>query len=635
MQSFGYETGPGHEGNSEHTGDGSALSKARQRYEQMQAGVFRQKLRRRGALVLNSYKHFGLAIALFPKRRVASSSKDWLEKAASDPDHDEYSVLSTGRTLDEEILGVKDAFEESKHLTERERFDAASDSSRFRERIGQISQHSAVFFAGTMFTGLAGYLFKVYVARMIGAEALGIYALGMTIIAFLGVFSGLGLTQAAVRFVPLYTATGRSRQLRGFLLRAMLWLLGANAALALAVVTVGPWLGEHVYHTSELKRYLPLFALIMVLGALTTYGGQILQGYKDVARRTVITNFIGTPVVMILTVGFLLLGWGLWGYIFAQVVSAVVVLGLLMLAVWKLTPLEVFQEKGPWAPLGSEVVAFGFAAFGISAMEFLLAQTDKILIGFYLNPKEVGIYALAMAVVAFVPIALQSVNQIFSPTIADLHSRGENELLERLFQTLTKWIFGFTVPLAIAVMVFAEPLMRVFGADFASGWPVLVIGTAGQLANCGTGSVGYLLMMSGNQNRLVKVQATMTALLVLLNVLFIPRWGIMGAVVVAALTNIGTNIWNLLEVRSSLGFSPFNRSYWQLLPAGIVTLSAELVLKRLGHVFEPGLVFIMVSVAVGYLIFSGILVATGLDADDRLIAGTTWSKVRESLQRAR
>ena len=124
-------------------------------------------------------------------------------------------------------------------------------------------------------------------------------------------------------------------------------LLGANLVMAVAVVTVGPWLGETVYHTRELTRYLPLFSLIMVLGALTTYGGQILQGYKDVSRRTVITNFIGTPLMMLLAVVFLVLGWGLWGDIFAQVVSPIVVLVLLGLSVWKLTPPEVYRQRGP------------------------------------------------------------------------------------------------------------------------------------------------------------------------------------------------------------------------------------------------------------------------------------------------
>jgi len=37
-----------------------------------------------------------------------------------------------------------------------------------------------VFLLGRLFTVTAGYLFKIYVARNLGAEALGIYTLGMT-----------------------------------------------------------------------------------------------------------------------------------------------------------------------------------------------------------------------------------------------------------------------------------------------------------------------------------------------------------------------------------------------------------------------------------------------------------------------
>src|SRR5579883_1922817 len=138
---------------------------------------------------------------------------------------------------------------------------AAQEAQKFRRQMGQISRHSAVFFAGTMFTAAAGYLFKVYLARVLGAEALGLYALGMTIIGFVGVFNGLGLPEAAVRFVAAYGATGR--------------------CAGLLVVLAGPWIADHFYHAPPLKAYLGLFALIMMLGAFTTFFGQVLQGYKD------------------------------------------------------------------------------------------------------------------------------------------------------------------------------------------------------------------------------------------------------------------------------------------------------------------------------------------------------------------
>ena len=638
MRCLGYEGDRASQG-IERSTYSRVLANAQKRYEQMRGGVFRKRMRRRGKLVLNAYKIGSRCLALSPRRRVARSSDDWAQRASaiSLAEHTQ-SQSRMGQTVDLDLMGITEVPHEpgtsTGSLGETEQLSSVPDPEKFRQNIGQISRHSAVFFAGTVFTGIAGYLFKIYLARTIGANALGVYALGMTIVALLGVFNGLGLPQSAVRFVAHYCATRQSNLLRGFLLRSSTLLLSTNIILASALVMVGPWLARHIYHTSELDPYFILFAFIMLVGALTNLGGQILQGYKDVSRRTLITNFIGTPLVIVLTIALLMRGRGLWGYLVAQVLGACVVLCLLIMAVRKLTPPDVFRQVGPLPPLGRQVLVFGMAALGISILEFLLAQTDKILIGFYLNPREVGIYAVAMTVVAFVPIALQSVNQIFSPTISDLHSRGEHQLLEKLFQTLTKWIFAFTLPLSIAIIIFAKPLMGIFGVEFAVGWPVLVIGTLGQLINCGTGSVGYLLLMSGHQNRLIKVQAVMAVTLIVFDLLLIPKWGIMGAVTAAALTNAGTNLLNLLQVRSSLSFTPYNRTYFRLVPAAMLTTAATLLLRR-EFSNATNLVTIMFCITAGYIIFGTTLLFSGLDTDDRLIAEAVWSRLRGNWRRTK
>jgi O-antigen/teichoic acid export membrane protein len=504
----------------------------------------------------------------------------------------------------------------------------------FRQQMGHISRHSAVFFAGTIFTAAAGYLFKIYLARVLGAEALGIYALGMTIVGLLGIFNALGLPYSAVRFVAAYSATGELDLLRGFLARSVFLLLLCNLVLGAGLLMVGPWVAVRFYHAPALSRYLGLFALIMTFGALTGFLGQVLAGYKDIARRTVITNFIGSPLTIIFTLGLVGIGLGLWGYVFAQVASAFVVIVLLVVAVWKLTPKAARALAGSLAPIENEVLSFSAVVFGISFLEYLLSQADKILIGFYLNPREVGVYAVATALVTFVPIILQSVNQIFSPTIADLYARGQIELLGRIYQTLTKWILGLTLPLAAGIIIFSPALMRIFGRDFEPGWPILVIGTLGQLINCGVGSVGYLLMMSGNQSRVVRIQAVMACVMVALSAILIPKWGITGAAVGAAVTNAVSNLWYLWEVRSRLGLFAYTRSYWTLVLPFAGNLAALLLVRTTLKAVRPEWAVVMAGLAVAYITFIGIAVAFGLDADDRMIADAVWSKVRGAFQGA-
>jgi O-antigen/teichoic acid export membrane protein len=511
---------------------------------------------------------------------------------------------------------------------------SSEESRDFRQQMGHISRQSSVFFVGTIFTAATGYLFKIYLARVLGAEALGIYALGMTIVGFLGIFNALGLPQAAVRFVAAYCATGKTELLRGFLGRGMLLLLLSNIVLGGVVLRAGPWIALRFYHTQALRAYLGWFALIMVVGALNTFLGQVLAGYKDVARRTLITNFIGSPAMMVLTLALVALGMGLRGYLVAQVGSAAMVLALLAAVVWRTTPGAARSFAAKLPALEKEVMSFSAVILGTGILEFLMSQADKILIGFYLGAREVGIYAVATALVTFVPILLQSVNQIFSASIADLYARGQQELLGRVFQTLTKWILGLTIPLAAVMILFASPLMRIFGRDFAAGWPILVIGTIGQLVNCGVGSVGYLLLMSGNQRRLIRIEAVMAALMVLLNLLLIPHWGITGAAMAAAITNVMGNVWYLGEVRSRLGLWPYNRSYLRLaLPLG-GTLAVLFGVRMVFGAIRQDWAGIGSALLLGYLAFIAIALACGLDGDDQLIAKAVWARVSGTFRRA-
>jgi O-antigen/teichoic acid export membrane protein len=504
---------------------------------------------------------------------------------------------------------------------------------QFRSQVGHISRNSGVYFAGTIFSVALGYVFKVYLARVLGAEALGIYALGITLVGFFGAFNSLGLVESAVRFAAVYRAAHKLDQLRALLWRGGAILLAANVLFGAILLKWGGMVAARFYHSPALARYIPWFTALMLLGVISTFYGRILAGYKEVGRRTLITNFIGSPATMLLTILLLHLGLGLRGYLLAQVLGAVLVVALLLAFVWKLTPSEARLSLHWPSPLEGEVWSFSAAAVGVLLLEFLMGQVDKIALGFYRGAREVGIYSVAAAVVACVSLILTSVNQVFSPVIADLHSRKDNAMLARLYRALTKWILGLTAPMAIIVIVYARPILRIFGHDFEVGWPILIIGTVGQLVNCGVGSVGLLLLMSGNQRRLLRVQAAMAAVMTVASIVLVPVWGIVGAAVAAAITNAGTNAWNLFEVRRVLGLSPFSRSYFRLLIPTIAALLAALVLKFEANIFQRDWFAIAVSLLGSYLVFAGVVAAMGLDEDDRVVGYAMWSRVRRSVPR--
>jgi O-antigen/teichoic acid export membrane protein len=504
-------------------------------------------------------------------------------------------------------------------------------SQQFRSQVGHISRQSGIYFAGTILSAALGYLFKIYLARTLGAEALGIFALGMTLVGLIGVFNSLGLAEAAVRFSAVYRATGKVGPMRSLLYRGGVTLLAANAVFFLVFLVVGGPVARRFYHSPKLANYIPWFAMLMILGVVSNFYGKILAGYHAVGPRTIITKFVGTPAGMLFSVVLITLGYGLRGYLLAQVVAAVLVGLLLLGAVWRRTPPESRIVR-PWPErLEPQVWSFSVAAISNLVLEFVSGQTDKIALGFYLGSVQVGIYSVAMAMVTYLSLILTSVNQVFSPVIADLHAKADHAMLGRLYAALANWILRLTLPLIIVVTVYAAPLMRIFGRDFESGWPILVIGAGGQLVNCAVGSVGLLLWMSGNQKLLLRVQVIMVAFMVIACAALIPVWGMIGAAVAAALTNAGMNIGNLAVVHKVFGFSPFNSSFRRLLLPTIAGLVASLWIRHQPGILGRDWLNALVSLGVLYTIFSGMALAAGLEPDDRLIAAAIWSRLRRLL----
>jgi O-antigen/teichoic acid export membrane protein len=502
-----------------------------------------------------------------------------------------------------------------------------SQEGQFRGEMGKISRHSGVFFVGTMFTAVAGYFFRVYLARVLGPEPLGVYALGMTVVGLLGLVGGLGLSWAAARFVSVYRAQGKSKESWSLFVYGCLSLLLTNACLAAAMIAVRREIAAF-YHSSALSDSIFYFAVLLLTGVLGNFFGQILIGHKEVARRTVLSSFVAGPVTMLLTIAFLARRPGLQEYLSAQTIGAVFGVLLIGWAGWRLTRKQgAFALTSP-SVISRAIVSFSLAAFAMDLLGFITGQIDKVILGNILSAREVGIYATAATFVAFLPILLQSVNQIFVPTIAELHTKGQHEILERLFQTLTKWVLGLTLPLAFILIACARPVMRIFGPEFESGWMVLAIGTLGQVVNCASGSVGYLLLMSGNERRLIRVQIGMAVVMVVLTIGLVPYWGMAGAAFSAAAVNVGMNVWSLYEVKKSLGMTPYNATYWRLLPGLLAMAAVSIVILRVYRGWRFEWVGIGLSLLGAYVAFVAVVLVTGLDSDDKSVVAAVWYRLR-------
>jgi O-antigen/teichoic acid export membrane protein len=176
--------------------------------------------------------------------------------------------------------------------------------------------------------------------------------------------------------------------------------------------------------------------------------------------------------------------------------------------------------------------------------------------------------------------------------------------------------------------------MGIFGAGFEPGARVLAIGAVGQLINCAVGSVGFLLMMSGQQIQMIKIQAANAGLLIGLSLLLVPRWGMTGAGLASAITVATTNLWSLVAVRRTLQMCPYHVGYFKLVLPALVTAGVLLLMARVPGIERSHWRMVGLTLVCSYGTFLGILLMFGLDVEDQQILRVVRAKITSYMQRS-
>jgi O-antigen/teichoic acid export membrane protein len=362
---------------------------------------------------------------------------------------------------------------------------------------------------------------------------------------------------------------------------------------------------------------LPFIALANVwLGAT--------RGLK-IMRYTLYIFWAGQPLAWIV---LMLAGWQLsqtpWMSVAAYSGSWVLAAGAAYLA-WA-------RESRGWgrAPMApgdlSRLLRFAGPRAPAALFSQLLFWTDLFVVTRYVAEADVGIYSAALRAGQIVVLFLTSVNLMFSPFVADLYNRGEIARLDRLFKTLTRWIVAATMPAFLLLAVAPEPVLQVFGAEFAGGATALLILLAGQFVNIATGSAGFVLIMAGRTGWDLAVYAFSLATSLTLAFLLAPVYGIEGAAVANAVTFAASNALRLALVRRFVGIQPYDRHYVRLLAPAAAAAAAMWATRALMQVAWPG--DLLATAAAGVFVYLLAYLVWGLTDTESREARNVVEKIR-------
>jgi O-antigen/teichoic acid export membrane protein len=460
----------------------------------------------------------------------------------------------------------------------------------------------------------AVFVVMLLVARFLGITDVGRYAQCYAVLALLGLLSLSGFRAGLTRFVAVGLADDDPAAVRGTV-RLGLAISAASATAVAAALAVGaPGLAA-LLNDAELTTGLRLVAL--TLPALTVCEAALsaTRGWRTQRPFTLIGQIYEPGARLALTVVALAVGAGLTGTFWALAGAAWTAALLAMAA---LTRLLRRMPAGRAVYRPRELFGFSTVSWFSSLASTGLIWVDTLMLGAFGN-TDIGVYNVATRLVTVAIFVLAPINAAFGPYLAYLHHQGRAGEVRRIYAAATGWVVRLSLPAFVALLVFPEALLRVFGGAFAAGAAVTLILAVGQLVNAATGPCGTVLNMSGRVGLNMADNIAALLLNVLLNLWLIPAYGIVGAAVAWAVSLAAVNIARVIQVRAVTGALPLRAGLVKGLAAGALALAAGLAVRVLVPGWPVQLLVGLPVVAAGYL---GALFALGLGREDTMVLRT-------------
>lgn len=433
-------------------------------------------------------------------------------------------------------------------------------------RLGHRTGRSRVFRAGfsaavIRATGLViVFAVQILLARLIGDTAeYGLYAWGQNLLFLLGSVFALGIPLASSRLIAVHAHRGDTAQVARVVRYSYGWLLVTCGGGVIAGSALVLSLPAHVY--SELPRPIALLAVLAApLVALT-----MLSEAHARAEAKLGLAFAPTQVLRPLLTGVFASACAFWtvGNLESIEVLLAVCLSLLVVAliqqllaqrsrVVRSTPaLAAYDANDSYAP--SRLMRDALPLFATRISGLVMEYGSTLLLGIVAGPEAAAGFFIADRLASMGAIPRTVIGAVVQPWLASAYAERQQGKLQAVVMEASHASLWPTLA-GCALLYFCAPfLLGLFGEEFTAAMNILGILLLAHVLSAVVGPTPQVLVMSGQQDVLMKIMAMVAFTHIVLLLLLSLQFGAAGAAMATLVSTLLVQLICAAVVRARLG----------------------------------------------------------------------------------
>lgn len=401
-------------------------------------------------------------------------------------------------------------------------------------------------FISIVTASVAHFLIRTIIGRDLGAEGLGVYTLAFTVYLFGMQFAAFGIGSALTKFVA--ELQGEVDTIRNYVSSGMTSSIITGALIGSILFLLASFIANAFFKTPELEELIKVTALCYPSIAVQKAVLGTLNGFR-MMHKYAFLNIVQNVTMITFSIFFVkFFNMGVMGAVIGYVLTTILVSALCPLMIRN----YIRFDSSLWnIPALHATTIFGLYVVLGNSIGFLNTQVDSLLIGYYLDPTEVGTYAVAVLIAQMLTLLPSAVQRVTAPLTATLYGKGDIEGVRILFYSTLKKSLIVSIGCAAFITIFSPYIITLlFTEEFSVSYTPLLILLIGYTLGSSFAAVGATLSSIGKVHILFRINAICGVLNLILNVLLIPIIKINGAALSTTLTMVVNFIITIKVIRN-------------------------------------------------------------------------------------
>ncbi|MDY6765990.1 MAG: flippase [Candidatus Nanohaloarchaea archaeon] len=503
-----------------------------------------------------------------------------------------------------------------------------------------IARGGSFMIVGTFAGKAITYLYRIFVARYLGTADYGLLSLSLSVFYISMTFATLSMDSGVKRYVSRYIGENSPERVKGTIISGLQLTIPVSLLVAVLLFLLAPVIATHGFKNPELAFFIRIFAIAVPFQALYNVFSSVVAAYKRVEYQAIVDEVYQSAATLVVTVVLVLAGYGLMGAVIGQIV-ALVTASLLIVYFTEKKVFPFLAQQADGFRNHSQIYSYSLPLLFSGIIGQITGWTDTVMLGFFDTASSVGVYNAALPTARIIGV-FGAFGGLLFPVVSEMYAEGKKQRSITVTETTVKWIFSFTFPFFVIMVLFSSPLLKLlFGNAYLTGSIALSVLAVAFFTNT---ILGYSSTFIGAEERtkLSMYNSIVAAgLNVVLNLLLIPYFiehgvGSTGAGIATATSMAAGGVLATLEVYYLFGVQPL-RLRKLFPPAAAVVAAAGIVYAVIEAVFDVTPVWVLVPAFITFGVLYGVffLLFGGLEEEDIMVLKAVEDKTGHNFDRAR